>query len=110
MPNNVIDPVSNIISGLWTWIVSGWVGGWLMNLYQWSQTWSFKVWVFLVSIWVWAFAWYVAWEFTGSWAISWISWAMSMKIFEVMSKNWEDILNRFIESKIWVEDSNSNDK
>jgi hypothetical protein len=102
MKNEIIETVKQVFSwisvGVFVWSI--WGG--LMNLYNFTKTWKFKLSLFIISICIWWFVWYITSEFTDSGAIMWISWALSMKLFDIASENWFQILKKFIGENIEV--------
>ena len=98
----IIEWIKEIISAIWVGIVSGSIGGWLMNLYNFTKTGIFKFSVFSISIWIWGFVGYLTSEFTSSGALSWIAGAISMKIFDIVNENWNELIRKILEEKYWV--------
>ena len=70
-----------------------------MNLYNFTKTWVFKWSLFFVSVSVWGFVGYLAWEFTNSWTIIWLSWALGMKIFDLVSDKWIYFISCLLKNK-----------
>ena len=49
-----------------------------------------------------AFAWYIVAWFTNNWALSGLAWALSMKIFDFLNQNSEQLITKYLEKKMWV--------
>lgn len=73
-----------------------------MHLYTFTKTWYFKVSAFMISVMIWGFVGYITGEFTSSGALTWVSGAMSMKLFDLFSEHWTILLKTIIERKYWV--------
>jgi len=95
-----INTLKDIIAAIWTWIFSWWVWWALAHLYQYTKTKEFEIIVFIISILIWAFSWYVVSTFTDNWAYSWVAWALWMKIFDFIQTKWIEILSQTVESKL----------
>ena len=102
MENSIISTTKETIAAVWTWIVTWWIWWWLSHLHQYTKTRDFDIMIFIVSIMFWAFTWYIVSGFTDSWAITWISWAMSMKIFDIIQSKWVIILEQLVENKLKI--------
>lgn len=102
MKLTVIDSIKEAFSAIWIWVVSGSIWGWLMHLYTFTKTWYFKVSAFMISVMIWGFVGYITGEFTSSGALTWVSGAMSMKLFDLFSEHWTILLKTIIERKYWV--------
>lgn len=107
MKPSTLETLKEILSAISIWVISWGIWWWLMHLYYFTKGESFKISVFVISTAIWGFVWYIAWEITSSSAISWICWAISMKIFEIFSEHWSVLLRKYIEDKynitIWNE-------
>jgi len=99
MKFDLIEMTKEIISAIGVGIVSWAIWGGLMNLYKFTQTGVFKLSSFFISIAIWWFVGYLAWEFTQNGAILWVSWALSMKIFDLVNDKWILLLKKFVEKK-----------
>ena len=88
MKNNIFEIIKELSSWVSTWVFVGGIWGGLMNLYSFTKTGVFKWSFFFISVWVWGFVWYLAGEFTTNWTIIWLSWALGMKIFDLVSDKW----------------------
>jgi len=104
----VIETIKDVVSSIWIWIVSWWVWGLTAHLYEYSKTRQFDFIMIMLSMIFWAFAWFIASDFTDSWALTGMAWAMSMKIFDVISSSWTQILTQVMEQKLWIKVDKSN--
>lgn len=102
MKLTLIESIKELAWAIWVWVVSGSIGGGLMNLYSFTKTGYFKFSGFVIACMIGWFVWYITGEVTSSGALTWVSWAMSMKVFDLFSEHWNEFLKRFIEKKYWL--------
>lgn len=98
----LIENIKNILISIWSWIVAWWCGWAIAELYVWIKRGKFRISNLIVSTAMWCFAWYITSWFTNNWALAWLAWALSMKIFDFINTNSEQLITQYLEKKMWI--------
>ena len=93
------ETIKEVSSALSVGILSWWIWWWLMHLYNFTKWEKFKLSVFLISTGIWWFVGFIIGEITTSSSLAGIWGAISMKIFDIASENWAEILRKYIKKK-----------